>query len=67
MGPLRAYGLVDRIGPDLLFPTLPTAETAYQDWERTHPRDQAATRAEPPATRPADDSGHARDGNQPRK
>lgn len=32
---LRAYGLADRIGPDRLFPTLPTAETAYQDWQRT--------------------------------
>ena len=39
LSPLRAYGLADRIGPDRLFPTLPTAETAYQDWERTHPPD----------------------------
>jgi hypothetical protein len=46
-----AYGLVDRIG-SRLFPALPTAETAYQDWERTHPPDRAATRAEPPAARP---------------
>ena len=61
--PLRAYGLVDRIGSDRLFPTLPTAETAYQDWERTHPLDQAATRAKPPAAQPADDSGNAHDGN----
>lgn len=27
---LRAAGLLDRIGPDLIFPTLPTAVTAYR-------------------------------------
>ena len=27
---LEAYGMVDRIGPDLLFPTLPAAEEAYR-------------------------------------
>jgi hypothetical protein len=27
---LEAYGMVDRIGPDLLFPTLPAAEGAYR-------------------------------------
>jgi high affinity sulfate transporter 1 len=36
LSPLRAYGLADRIGADLLFPTLPTAEAAYRDWARTH-------------------------------
>ena len=34
--PMRAYGLADRVGPDLLFPTLPTAEAAYLEWARTH-------------------------------
>jgi MFS superfamily sulfate permease-like transporter len=32
---LRAYGLADRIGPDLLFPTLPTALAAYEEWSET--------------------------------
>ena len=27
---LEAYGIADRIGPDLLFPTLPAAEDAYR-------------------------------------
>jgi sulfate permease, SulP family len=29
---LRAYGLADSIGSDLLFPTLPTAVGAYETW-----------------------------------
>jgi high affinity sulfate transporter 1 len=33
--PLRAFGLVDRIGADRLFPTLPTAVAAYEEWART--------------------------------
>jgi MFS superfamily sulfate permease-like transporter len=33
---LRAYGLADSIGPDRLFPTLPTALAAYQNWSRDH-------------------------------
>jgi MFS superfamily sulfate permease-like transporter len=28
---LEAFGLADKIGPELLFPTLPTAVQAYQD------------------------------------
>jgi sulfate permease, SulP family len=32
---LRAAGLVDRIGADRLFPTLPTAVAAYEEWNRT--------------------------------
>jgi sulfate permease, SulP family len=53
LAPLRTYGLADRIGPDRLFPTLPTAETAYQDWERSHP--------EPSAVHPAEESRNDRD------
>ena len=34
---LRAFGLVDRIGEDRLFPTLPTAADAYAQWRTTHP------------------------------
>ena len=34
---LENYGLVDRIGPDLIFPTLPTAEQAYRLRYRTGP------------------------------
>jgi len=33
---LRSFGLADKIGADLLFPTLPTAVAAYQDWAREH-------------------------------
>ena len=35
--PLKAYGIVDRIGPELLFPTLPTAEEAYRLRHGTDP------------------------------
>ncbi|MEV6394719.1 sulfate permease [Streptomyces sp. NPDC051907] len=35
---LDAYGLTDSIGEDLLFPTLPTALEAYDDWIRRHAR-----------------------------
>jgi high affinity sulfate transporter 1 len=31
---LRAFGLADKIGEDRLFPTLPTAVHAYQEWAR---------------------------------
>jgi high affinity sulfate transporter 1 len=31
---LDAYGLVAAIGPDRIFPTLPTAVAAYRDWRR---------------------------------
>ena len=33
LAPLKAYGIADRIGPDLLFPTLPAAEDAFRSWE----------------------------------
>jgi MFS superfamily sulfate permease-like transporter len=32
---LGAYGLTTTIGPDLIFPTLPTAVAAYRDWRQT--------------------------------
>ncbi|WP_127361109.1 SulP family inorganic anion transporter [Actinacidiphila soli] len=31
---LDAYGLTEAIGPERIFPTLPTAVAAYQDWRR---------------------------------
>lgn len=31
---LDAYGLTELVGADLIFPTLPTAVTAYRDWRR---------------------------------
>lgn len=31
---LQAYGLADSVGPDRIFPTLPTAVDAYQTWCR---------------------------------
>ncbi|MFJ3307845.1 SulP family inorganic anion transporter [Streptomyces sp. NPDC086549] len=33
---LRAYGLADSVGTDLVFPTLPTAVAAYRAWCETH-------------------------------
>ncbi|MEV4195095.1 SulP family inorganic anion transporter [Streptomyces toxytricini] len=34
-GPLDAYGLTQSVGPDRVFPTLPTAVAAYRAWQRT--------------------------------
>nr|WP_272255558.1 sulfate permease [Streptomyces xanthophaeus] len=39
--PLDAYGLTATVGPEHIFPTLPTAVAAYQDWQR-------ATGGDPP-------------------
>jgi SulP family sulfate permease len=33
---LKAYGLADSLGPDRLFPTLPTAVAAYENWRAEH-------------------------------
>ncbi len=35
---LQAFGLSQKIGKQLIFPTLPTAVPAYQEWARHHPR-----------------------------
>ena len=35
---LDAYGLITAIGPDLIFPTLPTAVAAYRAWRSHEPR-----------------------------
>ncbi|NUS14942.1 MAG: sodium-independent anion transporter, partial [Streptomyces sp.] len=32
---LEAYGLVESVGRELIFPTLPTAVAAYREWCRT--------------------------------
>ena len=34
---LEAFGLAKSIGPDLLFPTLPSAVDAYRHWAAAHP------------------------------
>jgi high affinity sulfate transporter 1 len=34
---LQAFGLAEKIGTDRLFPTLPTAVQAYEQWARQHP------------------------------
>jgi sulfate permease, SulP family len=34
---LRAFGLAEKIGTDLIFPTLPTAVEGYRRWAREHP------------------------------
>jgi MFS superfamily sulfate permease-like transporter len=33
---LRSFGLADKIGPERLYPTLPTAVAAYQQWAGQH-------------------------------
>jgi len=33
---LQSFGLADKIGAELLFPTLPTAVDAYEKWSRQH-------------------------------
>ncbi|MFJ2886833.1 SulP family inorganic anion transporter [Streptomyces sp. NPDC087305] len=33
---LKAYGLVDSVGTDHIFPTLPTAVAAYREWSGAH-------------------------------
>jgi sulfate permease, SulP family len=40
---LRAFGLDEKIGTDLLFPTLPTAVAAYQKWAGRRDHDQDAS------------------------
>ena len=34
---LRAYGIIQKIGEDMVFPTLPTAVEAYREWVEDHP------------------------------
>ncbi len=34
---LRAFGLAEKIGTELIFPTLPTAVEGYRRWGREHP------------------------------
>jgi SulP family sulfate permease len=34
---LDAYGLTAAVGSDRIFPTLPTAVAAYQEWRRDNP------------------------------
>jgi SulP family sulfate permease len=36
MARLRSFGLADKIGAERLYPTLPTAVAAYQEWARQH-------------------------------
>jgi hypothetical protein len=33
---LKAYGMADSIGPERLFPTLPTAVAGYENWRAEH-------------------------------
>jgi len=35
---LQAFGLAQKIGSQRIFPTLPTAVAAYQNWARQHPQ-----------------------------
>ncbi|MEI2774425.1 MAG: SulP family inorganic anion transporter [Tetrasphaera sp.] len=40
--PLRRAGIIDLLGEDMLFPTLPVAEEAYVAWAETNPPELAA-------------------------
>ena len=33
---LQTFGLADKIGAELMFPTLPTAVEAYEKWAQEH-------------------------------
>ena len=46
---LEAFGLASKIGPERLFPTLPTAVQAYEAWAQEHPL--------PPGAEQREDSG----------
>jgi hypothetical protein len=48
---LTKTGWVARVGADRLFPTLPTAVAAYEQWLHDHPADQAADDQAPLAAR----------------
>jgi sulfate permease, SulP family len=39
---LRAFGLAEKIGTELIFPTLPTAVDGYLRWAREHPESGAS-------------------------
>ena len=43
---LQSFGLAGKIGADLLFPTLPTAVAAYQEWARQHDQPGRADRGD---------------------
>jgi sulfate permease, SulP family len=69
---LDAYSLVHRVGRDRIFPTLPTAVEAYENWAREHATDREPERAsreerrqrtEP--TAPTRDDPEAADRNEP--
>ncbi|MBK9474915.1 MAG: STAS domain-containing protein [Tetrasphaera sp.] len=52
--PLRRAGVVDLIGEDMLFPTLPVAEEAYVEWAAAHPDlTQDTAVPQPPQDRPS--------------
>ena len=48
---LTKTGWVARVGADRLFPTLPTAVAAYEQWLHDYPADQAADDQAPLAAR----------------
>ena len=48
--PLRRAGVVDLIGEDMLFPTLPVAEEAYVAWALAHPEGSTPTKPTTPTT-----------------
>ena len=58
---LEAAGLVERVGADRIFPTLPTAVNAYLEWYATEHGHRPA-RAAHPARAGAARAGSARDG-----
>lgn len=45
LGRLESFGLAEKIGPDRLYPTLPTAVAAYEAWAIQHPSGQQSAEA----------------------
>ncbi len=46
---LDAFGLTAKVGRDRIFPTLPTAVAAYEEWRRRPPPGTTASSAAPPS------------------
>lgn len=49
MIPMARYGVAEVIGPDSMFPTLPTAVEAYREWAAVHPQPQVEVQTAEPS------------------
>ena len=60
--PLRRAGVIDAIGEDMLFPTLPVAEEAYVHWATAQPDEGEAAPEDDPGGIPGEVRGYLPDG-----